>query len=250
MLAWIRARRRRRLLAEPFPEASQRVLDAMPAYRALSEPERARLRDVARVLVAEKSFVGGGGFVVTEQVRLTIAAQAARLLLGVEHDYFRALSTIVVHAGAYGAPEVGALGIVTEGMPREGEAWYRGPVVLSWEPVRRAAFEREPPNVVLHEFAHRLDMLDGMIDGTPPLRTRASYGPWRDVMTAAYERLRVDEASGRATVLDGYGAENEGEFFAVATECFFGDARTLAAREPDLYTLLREYYGQDPARGG
>src|SRR5262245_9492737 len=220
----------------------------MPAYRALDASERERLRGIARVLLAEKSYEGAGGLVVNDEVRVTIAAQAARLLLGVEHDYLRELSTFVVYPSAYGGRVVGPMGIVTEGDPRAGEAWYRGPVVLSWDAVSTAAFEREPPNVVLHEVAHRLDMLDGWIDGTPPLRTRAAYGPWRDVMTEAYRRLRAAEERGEATVLDGYGAENEGEFFAVATEGFFGDGARLAQREPALYAVLRDYYGQDPAR--
>jgi Mlc titration factor MtfA (ptsG expression regulator) len=248
VFGWTRARRRRRLAATPFPPAWQRLLDAMPAYRALSEPERDRLRAIARVLVDEKEYVGAGGLEMTDTIRVTIAAQAARLLLGLEHDHFRDLRTIVVYPTAFRGRDVGPLGIVSEGVARGGEAWYRGPVVLSWDATSTAAFETEPPNVVLHELAHRLDMLDGRIDGTPPLRTRAAYGPWRDVMTASYERLREDEESGRATLLDGYGANDPSEFFAVATECFFGAGAELARRDAALYALLADYYGQDPAR--
>src|SRR5262249_24337589 len=102
-------------------------------------------------------------------------------------------------------------------------------------------------NVVYHEFAHQLDMLDGYVDGTPPLETDEQYRRWRDVMTAEYQRLIDDSERGRATLLDQYGTRNEAEFFAVAAECFFDKPAQLGARHRDLYDLLRQYYHQDPA---
>ena len=105
----------------------------------------------------------------------------------------------------------------------------------------------EGQNVVYHEFAHQLDMLDGLVDGTPPLETPQQYRLWRDVMTAEYRKLIEDSQEGRATLLDPYGTKNEAEFFAVATECFFDKPAAMAHRHPQLYELLRQYYHQDPA---
>jgi Mlc titration factor MtfA (ptsG expression regulator) len=121
-------------------------------------------------------------------------------------------------------------------------------VILSWADVLEEG--RDPSrgqNVVYHEFAHQLDMLDGVVDGTPPLQTPAQYRAWREVMTAEYRRLVEASSLGRATLLDQYGATNEAEFFAVATECFFDKPAALERRHPRLYQVLRDYYHQDPA---
>ena len=128
-------------------------------------------------------------------------------------------------------------------------AHYRGPVILAWAEV--LADGRNPGrgrNLVFHEFAHQLDMLDGYINGTPLLETAEQYQRWHDVMTKEFNRfLRVTER-GRETVLDEYGAEDEAEFFAVVTECFFDRPRALLYEYPRLYSLFRDYYRQDPAK--
>jgi Mlc titration factor MtfA (ptsG expression regulator) len=129
-----------------------------------------------------------------------------------------------------------------------GEAWYRGPVILSWADVletSRALGGGE--NLVWHEFAHQLDMLDREIDGTPPLENRAQYRRWIDVMTAEHERLKRSARAGRQTLLDPYGTESEAEFFAVVTECFFDQPIELRTEHPELYALLKEFYRQDTA---
>jgi Mlc titration factor MtfA (ptsG expression regulator) len=121
-------------------------------------------------------------------------------------------------------------------------------VILSWDSVRyEGKHPREGRNVVFHEFAHQLDMLDGLINGTPPLKGRDQYRRWQEVMTAEYRRLIHESEQGRATLLDQYGTTNEGEFFAVATECFFDRPVEMAQRHPRLYELLRDYFRQDPA---
>jgi MtfA peptidase len=251
LFAWLERRRRRRLLAAPFPADWRAHLRLNVAvYEILTDTEQARLRDDLRVFIAEKSWEGCGGLTLTDEIRVAIAAQACLLLLGVEHDYFGRVQTVLVYPTAYRSPdgEVGPDGVVREGIGRLGEAWHRGPVVLAWDEVRAGGQNhRDGRNVVLHEFAHQLDFLDGLIDGTPPLRDAEQYREWQRVMTAEFDRLRADVEQGRATLLDAYGATNPAEFFAVATECFFEKPRQLQERHPEVYAVLRGYYCQDPA---
>jgi Mlc titration factor MtfA (ptsG expression regulator) len=249
---WLRQRRRRKLLAQPFPaEWLPYLEDNVALYRSLADSEKARLRDDLRVFIAEKEWVGCGGLEMNEEIKVTIAALACLLLLGIEHDYFSRVQSILVHPDAFRAPDRVAIGdqMVLEGESSLlGDAHYRGPVRLSWTEVRHDA--RHPGagrNLVIHEFAHQLDMLDGAIDGTPPLRSRKEYRRWQKVMTAEYSQLIEEADQGQPTLLDDYGTKNEGEFFAVATECFFDRPVELAQQHPRLYTLLRDYFKQDPA---
>lgn len=251
LFRWFERRRRRRLLAVPFPaDWLAHLLRNVAAYDRLTDAEQTRLRNDLRVFIAEKSWEGCGGLTVTDEVRVSIAAQACLLLLGVDHDYFEHVQTILVYPTAYRSPDgdVGPDGVVREGVGRLGEAWHGGPVVLAWDEVRVGGqSHRDGRNVVLHEFAHQLDFLDGLIDGTPPLGGAEQYGEWQRVMTAEFDRLRADVGRGRATVLDAYGATDPAEFFAVATECFFEKPRQLRERHPEVYGVLRGYYRQDPA---
>jgi Mlc titration factor MtfA (ptsG expression regulator) len=122
-------------------------------------------------------------------------------------------------------------------------------VVLSWDSARHGAYDpKDGRNLVFHEFAHKLDMLDGFVNGTPPLKSRNAYRIWSEVMTREFERLQDAAERRRATVLDKYGATNEAEFFAVATECFFERGVKLEKKHPELYEVLQGYYRQDPAR--
>ena len=140
-------------------------------------------------------------------------------------------------------------GLVMEGpSQRLGEAWYRGPVVLSWDAANPdGRHSSDGTNLVFHEFAHQLDMLDRSIDGTPPLGSREQYERWQEVMSAEFERLVDASERGEATLLDQYGATDPAEFFAVATECFFERPLPMRRRHPQMYEVMREYYRQDPA---
>jgi Mlc titration factor MtfA (ptsG expression regulator) len=251
LFAWLDRRRRRRLLATSFPaEWLKHICRNVAVYEFLTESDKARLRDDLRVFIAEKSWEGCGGLTLTDEIQVAIAAQACLLLLGIEHDYFSQARTILVYPTAYRSPdgEVGPDGVVREGIGRAGEAWRRGPVVLAWDEVQAGGQNHQDGrNVVLHEFAHQLDFLDGLGDGTPPLKDAEEYREWQRVMTAEFDRLRADVAYGRATLLDAYGATNPAEFFAVATECFFEKPRQLQERHPEVYGVLRSYYCQDPA---
>ena len=245
----LRHARRARLLAEEFPPAWLQLLERLPFYAALDERGRQRIRDDARVLVAEKNWEGCGGLKLTDEIQLTIAAQASLLLLNIEHEYYRDVTSILVYPAAYRTmPTRGADGVVREGQANLGEAWRRGPVVLSWDDARRGAVDpKDGHNLVFHEFAHKLDMLDGAADGTPPLGDDDLLRRWVETMTAEFGALRAAAERGRATLLDAYGATNPAEFFAVATECFFEKSAALQRRHPGLYDLLRGYYHQDPA---
>jgi Mlc titration factor MtfA (ptsG expression regulator) len=244
-------RRRRRILAQPFPTGWLSHLQRnVHHYASLDEAERAKLRDDLRIFIAEKRWEGCGGLIVTDEIQVTIAALACLLVLKLPVDRCRRVKDILIYPAAYFMPHPQSAGggIMREGIAASGTAWYRGPVILSWaDALAGARNASDGRNVVLHEFAHRLDMLDGLVDGTPPLRSRRQYLRWHRVMTDAFEELRRDSEEGRATLLRAYGATNPGEFFAVATECFFERPGAMRREHADLYDVLREYYGQDPA---
>jgi hypothetical protein len=251
ILSLLRRRRRARLLATPFPGEWLGYLERnVPLYSRLPEPDRARLRDTLRVLVNEKHWEGCGGLEMTDEVKVTIAAHAALLLLGIDHDYFARVLSILVYPSGFRSPDGWQRpdGTVDLGVGALGEAWYDGPIVLAWDSVLAGARDvKDGRNVVLHEFAHQLDYLDGVADGTPPLRTQADYGRWQEVMTREFEQLKRESEHGHPKVLDSYGATNHAEFFAVVTEAFFEKPRQMYVRHPELYAVLSEYYGQDPA---
>lgn len=253
MFSWFRNRRRKKLAARPFPaEWSTALRENFPHSQWLSEPDQQRLLGIIQILIAEKYWEGCGGLQLTDEIRVTIAAQAALLVLGFDNEYFSRLVTILVYPSQYVAPEKTSLpgGVVVEDeSERLGEAWHTGVVVLSWpDALRGGQLPTDGQNVVMHEFAHVLDSADQMFDGTPDLLPDDQYETWRDVMTAEYRRHTRAAAQGRWTLLDRYGAKSEAEFFAVATECFFERPQQMQARHPHLYDVLRAFYRQNPAQ--
>ncbi|HMF15980.1 MAG TPA: M90 family metallopeptidase [Gemmataceae bacterium] len=251
LFSWLKKRRRGKLLTEPFPPAWLDILHNNVAhYRSLTEAEQARLRDDLRIFIAEREWEGCGGLEMTDEIKVTIAAQACLLVLGLNLDMFRHVRTILVYPTAFKvAPEVGIL--ETPGLKAErallGEANYRGPILLAWDKVLAGGRRLGHDNLVFHEFAHQLDMLDGYADGVPPLKDRKQARRWGRITSAEFEHLRQESDSGMATFLDAYGAIDEGEFFAVTTEYFFNSPVPLRERHPKLYDLFREFYQQDPA---
>ena len=245
IFTWLRRRRRKRLLATPFPVAWLPWLEQLAFYRELSEDQRARLRDITLVMVSEKSWVGCRGQVITDEIKVTIAAQAALLLVELEHDHYRKVSEILVYPSTFVVPDRQSNG--GGGSPVLGLAQLGGPVVLAWDAARIGGDNwKDGRNVVLHEFAHKLDMLDGWADGKPPLRQREQHAAWKRIMTEEYESLVADTEDRRPTLLNKYGATNAPEFFAVATECFFEKPRQMQQRHAELYDLLAAYYLQRP----
>lgn len=255
MLHWLRERRRKKLLSTPFPRDWEAyLLQNVAHYRWLDGRERQRLRDLVRVFVAEKHWEGCGGLAVTDEVRITIAAHACLLVLGLPHELYRNVQSILVYPSTVVAPPrpLGAFEVplkpVEGPLPLLGEAQLRGPVILVWDAVRRAGRHPEGGhNVVYHEFAHKLDMLDGSADGTPPLHGKAEYQRWVRVCSREYRALRERAERGKRSLLDDYGATSEAEFFAVATEQFFDQPLALRRRHPELYAVLQAFYRQDPA---
>ncbi len=237
----------RELLAQPFPKEWESWLSAnMAHYRLLSDAERARLHDDARVLVAEKTWEGCDGLKVTEMMKLTVAAQAALLLLGLDHDHFSRVLSVVLFPTAFELP---VESWEDRGSVALGRAVDYGTVFLSWETV--LAESRDPTsghNLVIHEFTHQLDFLDGYTNGTPPLRSRELTQRWQRVMHGTFQRLRRDLQMGRQTFLGSYAATNPTEFFSVASEKFFCLPGQLRQRHPELFDVLAEYYRVDPLR--
>ena len=173
--------------------------------------------------------------------------------MGLKHNYYRNVHTIIIYPSTVVPPQrkPGAFEVVTApiepGRPLIGQAFQQGPVIIIWDAALQGGRHPERGfNVVYHEFAHKLDMLDGAADGTPPLRDRAEYRDWVEICAAEYLRLKHDAERGRQTFLNAYGANSEAEFFAVATEQFFDRPDLMIQHAPDLYRVLKEYYRQDP----
>ncbi len=224
----------------------------VPLWSRFTAPEQLRLTADTDAILGSKRWEAANGFELTRGMRVTIAAQAAVLVLGLQLDAYRHVRTIVVHpttmirTGQRAGP---VRGVVSDGpLPLLGEAAHDdGPVSIAWDSlVNEARHPETGHNVVFHEFAHKIDMLDGLVDGTPPMPVGPDRDRWIAVCTELFDRLR----RGDTTVLRPYAAVSPGEFFAVATEVFFTIPRELAAAEPSLYGVLRSYYRQDPGAIG
>ena len=267
--------RRQAWASRPFPQAWRTILRRrVPLYRQLPADLQHQLRRRILVFLAEKPFLGCAGLEVTDEMRVTIAAQACLLRLNRGGALFPELRQILVYPGAFAVDRVQA---APGGVLREerralaGESWSQGQVILSWQDVLAGArVVDDGHNVVIHEFAHQLDQESGSANGAPRLGSRAAHARWADVMSrefaalqariaareAAHARAQAEwswfgssdaAASGEpADLISDYGATNEAEFFAVVSEVFFEQATALAARHPALFALLRDYYAVDP----
>lgn len=201
--------------------------------------------------MAEKNFEGCGGLELTHEITITIAGHACTLLLHRDTDYYPKLDTVLVYPGAFvtekTVDEFGSVAIQGEEI-LEGEAWQDGVVILAWDDIRRGARGRRKGfNVVIHEFAHQLDMENGAADGFPEIADRALCEAWPRVLQREFDQLNDDLDKGRHTLIDSYGAESPAEFFAVISECFFELPIELSRRHTELYGLLKQFYRQDPA---
>ncbi|MEQ8273547.1 MAG: zinc-dependent peptidase [Deltaproteobacteria bacterium] len=249
ILEWWADRRRRAILAEPFPDAYRAILAAnVPHVELLDDDERTELERMVQVFVAEKNWEGCGGQEIDDEVKVTVAGQACLLILGLDHTLYRNVESILVYPSTVVAPETEVPGTLARGgVPILGQVMRGGPVILAWDAVKHGAHNPgDGKNVVYHEFAHKLDLLDGAADGTPPL-DREQYDAWVDACGRAYVELVARSERNRKTFLDDYGATNEAEFFAVATEFFFEKPTQMRKKHPALYAVLRDFYRQDPA---
>ena len=245
---WLRQRRREALQRQALPADWQARLRQQPLYRRLPRAFRGRLDRLVQVFIAEKEFIGCDGLEVDLGMRLTIAAQACLLLVNRPDRNFDRLHSILVYPDEFvvtGSHE-DEHGIVTDG-PRvlAGEAHEQHRILLSWRDVRARG---QGYNVVIHEFAHYLDQDDGAVNGAPdPAAAAADRERWALVLAAELDLLRELADRGEPTLLDPYAAQDEGEFFAVASEAFFELPRELQAERPALYRELAGFYRLDPA---
>ncbi len=254
MFGWFKDRRRKRIREQPFPEKWEAILK-QEIWQTGQIPEEfdERWRKLIQVFVAEKNFEGCNGLKLSEKMKVIVAAYACLLVVGLpEDEYFNNVLSILIYPKSFVGKETQVLGsgvVLESQQARIGEAWYRGPVVLSWSDISELRYRDDPGrNVVLHEFAHQLDMLNGRsVDGTPPLHSQELWNRWSGVVQEGYEELLSASRAGEPTFLDTYGATNRAEFFAVATEAFFEDAFEFRMHHPELYEVFTDYYRLNPA---
>ena len=251
MFGWLRTRRRRAIRAQPWPAEWDAILARnVRQVQWLDEESRRQLRAWIAVFLTEKRFEGCGGMRIDDEVRLSIAAQAGLLVLGMPEEFLDHLQSVLVYPGDYVVPRSTPLeggGELRWQEPRLGETWNGGSMVLSWPRVVEGGRLRDGPrSVVIHECAHAVDMLDGEIDGVPPLESAAARRAWMQGIAACRERFDEALDEGRFVAFDDYAAEGPGEFFAVASECFFQDPHRLHRYDRDLYALMLEAWRQDP----
>jgi Mlc titration factor MtfA (ptsG expression regulator) len=222
----------------------------MPLYERMPPELQQRLQGLVNVFLNDKSFFGSGGLEITDEMRLAVAGNACLLLLNRDNPSFPGSSTILLYPDTIVTEQVKYEGaIVHEGQSaRLGESWHRGPVIFSWADVLRGVDNPDDgENVVIHEFAHKLDEENNSMDGLPVLREHADYPEWARVMTEEYSGLIKRVQSHRNKVLSGYGSTSAAEFFAVTSEVFFEKGQQMKKRLPTLYAQLEKYYGVDPA---
>jgi hypothetical protein len=249
----LKRRHRQELMHERFPEEYIDILQRYVAlYSLLPDGLKQELHGRIAIFLDEKEFEGCGGLEITTRVKVTIAALACLLLLNKDFDYYPKLNSVLVYPDAYIASDsrssLGGVAVVEKESTRLGESWDRGNLVLSWHQIEDEAADIHcHHNVVIHEFAHQLDQLDGYADGTPPLPDKGIYPQWREIMTYEYEHLCLEAEHAVRDVIDWYGATNPAEFFAVTSESFFCNPLALRHAHDRLYGLFVDFYQLDPA---
>jgi Mlc titration factor MtfA (ptsG expression regulator) len=226
------------------------IAGSVGQWKFLDDDERRQVLDDVRMLLGSKTWEAARGFELTEEIKVTIAAQAALLVLGFDDLYpYRGVSAIIVHPttvyleGQHAGHIPGTM--TDEPMSLLGMAEFDGPIIIAWDEVRRNARHPERGhNVVYHEFAHKLDMLDGVIDGTPPLGRGDAVARWAAVCQAEFANVQAGRGG---HLIDDYAATDPAEFFAVVTEVFFDRPVEMEVEKPELYGVLRDFYRQDPA---
>lgn len=243
-------RRQHALRQATLPEQAWRsAVSGLPVLRGLSEQELLRLRELASLFLNEKQVVAAGGFSLDEDTRIKIAAQACLPILNLGLDYYAGWVSVIVYPGEFlpeheFMDEDGVVHVVRDATL--GESWERGPVVLSGADALRSG-EHDGVNVVIHEFAHKLDMLNGAMNGFPPLHRDMSSEQWAQAFNAAYADFCARAERDMEMAIDPYAAESPAEFFAVASEAFFEIPHDLQREYPEVYRQLAAFYRQDPA---
>jgi Mlc titration factor MtfA (ptsG expression regulator) len=253
-LAWYIRKRwltshRTQLFNQPIPENWISLLeDNVSLYVRLPQPLKQQLHGCIQLFLHEKKFIGRD-LEITEQIRLTIAGNACMLLLKGQKQTFPGFTSILVYPDTYVAKQVSHNGSLEsmEKSHRAGESWFRGPIVLSWgDAIRGSKNANDGHNVVIHEFAHKLDEQSGSMDGLPILRENAHYSEWASVLNEEFKSLKYRAQRGKNSVMDEYGTVSPPEFFAVATESFFEKPAQMKRKLPELYKQLSRFYNIDP----
>jgi len=250
MIGWLRRRRLSHRADEMMPSAAEfaAVCNASRCLALLNGRERQRLRRLAAIILADKEFHGAGGFQPGWEHCLPVAAHAALPVLEIGLGAYEQFRTFILYEDEFESDfeEIDEAGVVHRGRDlRAGEAWQRGPVVLSLADVHQSG-QGDGYHVVVHELAHQIDHLNGDADGYPPLPRQIAHRDWVDTFSAAYRRLKRQIEAGIEAAIDPYAAESPAEFFAVTSEFFFDWPERLADTEAGVYRLLSELYQQDP----
>lgn len=243
--------RLRKAIAAPFPDEWVAIVERnIGVYRNLPQPLRLQLRNLIRQFLYQKHFDGAGGLEITDEIRVTIAAEACMLLLNRKTRVYPTLRYIIVYPSAFvvdreqGSEE----GLVSEGRKGLlGESWSNGKVILAWDNVLNGSSNFvDGQNVVLHEFAHQLDSESGSTNGAPILVGNNCLRTWASTLSGEFEELQKEAWTGKHSLIDHYGATNPAEFFAVATETFFEKPEQMAKHHNELFEVLKCYYRIDP----
>jgi len=237
--------------ALPFKKEWRQIIQRrMPYFKKMPTHLQLQLKQHILVFLAEKRFIGLNGIVISDEIRVTIAAQACLLLLNRKTDYYPKLKSILVYPRAFTKQQQSSHidGVhYTQHLAMSGESWATGKIVLSWQDTIEGAQNTEDGrNVVIHEFAHQLDQEDGYANGAPILGKDQSYDTWASIFAAQFEKLQYQANTGEHSIFDYYGATNPAEFFAVASEVFFEKSQQFAQQHPKLYEQLSMYYRLDP----
>lgn len=245
--------RLQRIRRREFPAAWEPLLRrALPIYAGMHVEQQQQLKQLIKQFIADKHFIGCGGQIVDDEIRISIAANACLLLLNRETGCYPQLQSVLVYPSTFvvSHEEHDEFGLVsTYEDELEGEAWSDGKIVLAWDDVKHGISNfSDGHNVVLHEFAHALDHEDGEGNGAPLLRTRGAYKNWARVFAAEFALLQQRADRGQDSLMDQYGASDPAEFFAVATETFFEKPREMQAHHAELYQELVSYYQVDPVQ--
>ena len=240
-----------RILRQPFPDEWLAIISKrLPFINKMAGTEQKQLLDAIKLFLEKKNFYGCAGLEISDEIRLTIAAEACLLLLNRKTDVYPGLQHILVYPHAFKTEHKqrnsdGTVSEMETGLL--GESWgSSGKVILSWDDVEKGAENfQDGNNVVLHEFAHQLDSESGVTNGAPPLR-RNSYQTWAEVLSEEFQLLIKASNHHYKAVMDYYGATNPAEFFAVATETFFEKPQQMSVKHPELYEELKTYYSVDP----
>ena len=260
---WLAERRRQRIRAQPFPAAWRDILKRrVPYVRALPADLQLLLKQHIQVLVAEKAFIGCDGLEITDEMRVTIAAQACLLILNRPRGYYPNLRQILVYPGSFVVQREHTDGAGVSHQGRQvlaGESWSEGQVILSWrDTLQDAATPDDGRNVVIHEFAHQLDQETGSANGAPVLARREYYARWAQVLGAEYQQLQAragrpdrrgyedEDSQDDDSLFSDYGATDPAEFFAVISEVFFEQPKRMADEHPALYQELARFYRLEP----